>query len=227
MPFKCRCEDGNMYYVKGRSANHQSLICEWMAGHLATEMGLNLPRCAIASAPSSLVRLHPEGRELGTGPVFASLAVENLSWITFASKSLVPLNVRRDVLVFDWWVHNADRTLTESGGNPNLLFNAESGDLVVIDHNLAFDPDFDEQLFLDTHIFKDEWNPLCQDLVEMANYQARLSQVLSRRWANAWGQVPSEWMFHDEEQTIPVDFDEASCKQLLERCNHQDFWRTA
>lgn len=227
MPFKCRGDDGRLYYVKGRSATHESLICEWMAGHLAARMGLNLPRLAIATAPAGLVRLHPEGRELGTGPVFASRAVEGLSWITYASKLRVPLPMRRDILVFDWWVHNADRTLTETGGNPNLLFNAESGDLVVIDHNLAFDAEFDETTFFQTHIFGDEWNLLCQDLVEMANYQARLSEVLADSWDITWASVPSEWLFHDDEQTIPVNFDEPACKALLARCAHQDFWRLA
>lgn len=227
MPFKCRGEDGHLYYVKGRSASHESLICEWMAGHLAAGMGLNLPMCAIAAAPPDLVRLHPDGRELGTGPVFASRAVEGLSWITYASRLSVPKSVRRDVLVFDWWVHNADRTLTETGGNPNLLFDAEHEELVVIDHNLAFDPEFDQATFLQTHIFRDEWHPLCQDLVEMANYQARLAQVLSDTWDATWASVPSEWLFHDDEQTIPANFDEPACKSLLARCTHNDFWRLA
>ncbi|WP_369968306.1 HipA family kinase [Stenotrophomonas rhizophila] len=226
-PFKCRCDDENLYYVKGKSANHRSLICEWMAGNLAAAFGLNLPRCAIASAPASLVRLHPEGKDLGTGPVFASRAVENLNWISYASRGRVPISIRRDILVFDWWVHNADRTLSETGGNPNLLFDASTDSLVVIDHNLAFDSEFDERLFLETHVFGDEWEPLCQDLVEMANYQTKLKQALDTAWDPAWKRLPEEWLFHDDEQTVLVEFDERDCKELLERCTHQDFWRLA
>ncbi|WP_241772761.1 HipA family kinase, partial [Stenotrophomonas pictorum] len=198
----------------------------WMAGHLAVSFGLNLPDFAIAIAPSALVRLHPEGKDLGTSPVFASKAIEQLSWLNYASKELIPLQVRRDIAVFDWWVHNADRTLTGNGGNPNLLFDTSTSELIVIDHNLAFDPDFNEEAFLSTHVFSDEWRGLCQDLMEMANYRTRLNQALAA-WDQAWQQVPDEWLFHDDEQSIPVNFDAVACKTLLERCDHQDFWRMA
>lgn len=226
-PFMCRCEDGERYYVKGQSANHRSLVCEWIGGQLAESFGLNIPPRAIAQAPASLVRLHPEGRDLGTGFVFASRAIENLNWVTYSSVQQIPREVRRDVLVFDWWVHNADRTLTASGGNPNLLFDAASRKLVVIDHNLAFDPDFDPHLFFETHIFRDEWESLCQDLVEMANYQTRLKQALDEAWPVLLPPLPGEWMFHDDEQTIPIDFSHADCLAFLERCTAHNFWRLA
>lgn len=226
-PFKCRCADDDLYYVKGHAALHRGLICEWMAGHLAAALGLNLPRCAIAYAPPELVKWHPEGRDLGAGWVFASRAVERLNWISFGSVATLPKALRRDILVFDWWVRNADRTLSEKDGNPNLLFDTDSGELVVIDHNLAFDPEFDEKLFFETHIFGGEWAGLCEDLVEMANYQSRLKETLDRVWVDAWKQVPAEWLFYDEEQTIPTDFDDAAWLKMLERCTLETFWRLA
>jgi hypothetical protein len=60
------------------------------------------------------------------------------------------------LLVFDWWVENADRSLSPHGGNPNLLWRASENKLLVIDHNLAFDADFDEASFFTTHVFRQE-----------------------------------------------------------------------
>ncbi|WP_340140880.1 HipA family kinase, partial [Xanthomonas vasicola] len=65
-PFLCRGDDGLLYYVKGVGANRRSLICEWMAGRLATGFGLNIPQFEIAYVPPGLADLHPEGRDLST-----------------------------------------------------------------------------------------------------------------------------------------------------------------
>lgn len=28
--FLCRCDDDQLYFVKGRDAGHRSLLCEWL-----------------------------------------------------------------------------------------------------------------------------------------------------------------------------------------------------
>lgn len=223
-PFLCRGNDGLLYYVKGVAANRRSLICEWMAGTLATDFGLNVPPLRIAYVPAGLAELHPEGRDLGSGPVFASQAAQKLNEILFQQTQLVPQEVRRDVIAFDWWVRNADRSLTATGGNPNLFWDSGSRELVVIDHNQAFDPDFDPQAFLATHIFQAEFSALCSDLVLMAQYAARMKGTL-KLWDEAWKMVPDEWLFHDDEQTIPIDFNPSAGAELLARCNTEDLWR--
>lgn len=223
-PFLCRGDDELLYYVKGTGANRRSLICEWMAGTLARGFGLNVPDFRIALLPDGLADLHPEGRDLGRGPVFASQVAPNLNEILYVQANRVPVEVRRDVLAFDWWVRNADRSLTETGGNPNLLWDASTSELVVIDHNQAFDSDFDTDAFLTTHIFKAEFHALSSDLVLMAQYSARMKATLEL-WDYAWGLVPDEWLFHDDEQTIPIDFDPIASAALLARCNDQDLWR--
>lgn len=63
--------------------------------------------------------------------------------LTISTVREVPDGIQQDVLVFDWWIHNGDRLLTERGSNPNLFWNPASRELIVIDHNQAFDPDFD------------------------------------------------------------------------------------
>jgi hypothetical protein len=44
-----------------------------------------------------------------------------VSELTTAQLEKIPDAIQLDILAFDWWVHNADRTLTENGGNPNLF----------------------------------------------------------------------------------------------------------
>lgn len=154
-PFLCRCEDDRLYYVKGRGAGPRSLLCEWLGGHLARAFGLPLPEFAIVQASQDLIDLFPEGSDLGVGPAFASLQIRDPQWFTVAHVSDVPVALQRDVLVFDWWVRNSDRTLTVLGGNPNLLWDTADNKLVVIDHNAAFDRDFDAAQFVQTHVFSE------------------------------------------------------------------------
>lgn len=223
-PFLCRGDDGLRYYVKGVGANRRSLICEWLGGTLARGFGLNIPPFEIAHVPIGLADLLADGRELGAGAVFASCAWPNLNEILYSELSLVPQDVRRDVAAFDWWTRNADRTLSATGGNPNLLWNAAEGELVVIDHNQAFDPEFDAERFLETHVFRADLIELRSDLASMAQYSERMSATLDL-WDPALAMVPEEWYFHDDEQTIPIEFDPVASLVDLARCRTEELWR--
>ncbi|WP_435014664.1 HipA family kinase [Xanthomonas arboricola] len=223
-PFLCRGDNELLYYVKGTDAGGHSLICEWMAGTLARGFGLKVPDFEIAYVPQELIALHPDGRDLGSGPVFASRVAPNLNEILFTQALRVPQAIRRDVIAFDWWIRNADRTLTETGGNPNLLWDASNSELIVIDHNQAFDPEFSSESFLTTHIFQTEFSGLRADLVLMAHYADRMKSTLEL-WDHAWDAIPAEWLFHDDEQTIPVNFDPVACIELLARCETEELWR--
>ncbi len=223
-PFLCRGVDGVLYYVKGASASRRSLICEWLAGTLAKDFGLNVPRFEIAYVPPGLAELHPEGKSLGSGHVFASSAVLNLNEILYAEAGRVRSAIRRDVVAFDWWIRNADRSLSATGGNPNLLWHAGRDELVVIDHNQAFDTDFDPASFVQTHVFRSDLLALCMDLASMAEYATRMQATLSL-WDDALARVPDEWYFHDDERTVPVDFDPIASHTGLARCYTEELWR--
>lgn len=138
-PYRCRGEDDAIYYVKGRQTNRASLWNEWICGHLAKRFGLNLPAFEIVEVGEDLVREAPnEWRDLGVGPAFGSRSYPGAIWMELSLIHLVPADVQRDVLVFDWWIKNCDRLKA----NTNLLIDAAARDLVVIDHNLAFDMNF-------------------------------------------------------------------------------------
>ena len=225
-PFLCRCDDDHLYYVKGRGAGRSSLLCEWLAGYLALAFGLPVPPFAIVEAPQSLVDLFPEGRDLGAGPAFGSRVVARTQELSMSHLCDVPVQLQRDVLMFDWWVRNSDRTLTSLSGNPNLLWDADAKQLVVIDHNVAFDREFDGHSFSAMHVFSQEIPKVFQDLVERLSYTERLRSALAA-WAVACQNVPDEWWFADEERTVPADFDPDAVLALLGRCSHEDFWRLA
>lgn len=223
-PFLCRCEDDRLYYVKGRDAGARSLLCEWLAGHLGRALGLPLPEFNIVQATQSLIDLHPEGRDLGSAPAFASAKMEHVQELSISHLRDVEAAKQCDVLVFDWWVRNQDRTLTTLSGNPNLMWDAAKSRLVVIDHNLAFDREFNTAGFSETHVFRERISEVFQDLAECGNYAQRLREALAV-WPDACKNVPSEWWFADEERTVPTDFDPAATLTLLNRCANEDFWR--
>lgn len=223
-PFLCRCENGRLYYVKGRDAGPRSLWCEWLAGHLGRALGLPIPEFCLVVAPEALITLHPEGPQLGTSPAFASLRLDYVQDLSSSSLAKVPLELRRDVLVFDWWLRNEDRTLTTLSGNPNLLWDGARDQLAVIDQNLAFDREFDAAGFSQTHAFADQIPYVFHDLVERCRYHERLEKALDV-WHEACKNAPQEWAFADEEQTVPTDFDPAEAWELLSRCTSEDFWR--
>ena len=222
-PFICRGDDGETYYVKGAGAGRRSLICEWVAAHLATAFGLPIADYALAQVPEELVLfgVRPDIRDLGVGQVFASRRLPHVQELTLTTRDLVPDAVALDVLVFDWWLHNEDRHLTESGGNPNLLWDVTGEQLAVIDHNMAFDPDFNVPNFLESHVFAQNWNTVFSDHVVRAAYQKRMTDALAGL-SDIRASIPTEWWWVDDGVPANVTWDAiAAC---LNRCYRDDFW---
>ena len=134
------------------------------------------------------------------------------------------MRLRRDILMFDWWIHNADRNLTEKGGNPNLLWDQDAEKLAVIDHNQALDPAFNAQTFASTHVFHADLSEIFGDLVERASYQSRIAGAFAE-FEQACDTVPPEWWWVDH--GVPADFDRDAARATLERYLGNDFWRIA
>jgi hypothetical protein len=223
LPFICRGDDGATYYVKGHGAGRRSLIAEWVAGHLASAFGLPVADYALAEVPEQLVaaKVRTDIGDLGAGLVFASRMLSNAQELSPTTKDLVPAQSARDVLVFDWWLHNEDRHLTELGGNPNLLWDVAGAQLVVIDHNQAFDPDFDAQRFLNSHVFASHWNAVLSDHVLRATYRDRMEKAL-QCLPTARASIPTDWWWAGEGVPANVSWD--AIVTCLERCHCDDFW---
>jgi Phosphatidylinositol 3- and 4-kinase. len=222
-PYICMGEDNRLYYVKGRNTGRRSQITEWVCAHLATALGLPI-------APFSLVNIVPEllaetpdaMREVGAGLAFGSQECPKVLWFEQEHVGKIEKSLQGQILIFDWWVRNCDRLTT----NSNLLWDAVRGQLVVIDHNLAFDRDFNARDFLDFHIFGHRAAGIWDDLLERAHYQDWLRTALPVV-DEALAQVPDEWWWFDNEQTVAADFDEDTVRELLSRCETDNFWRVA
>jgi hypothetical protein len=97
--------------------------------------------------------------------------------------------LRARILLFDWWVVNGDRTLSEHGGNPNILWVHHEHRPFVIDHNLAFDRTSLEDFWIYhifasargtwTAAFRNQWEPVMK---------SALAEVDG--W---WSEMPAEW----------------------------------
>jgi hypothetical protein len=130
--------------------------------------------------------------ELGAGPAFGSMRVEYAQELAASSLARVPAELRGRVLLFDWWIRNEDRNYTEQGGNPNLLWNIAEGQLVVFDHNLAFDEEFDAEQFRSGHAFRQHLSAL-SDPVFQAAEAARLHGAL-QHFDAILSEMPDVWL---------------------------------
>lgn len=140
-PFHCGADDGHSYYVKSRGALWRSLVCEWVAGRLAEELALPIAPFAQVQVDDAFeLILSARGEhDLAAGLAFGSRIAEHTREFEPSLLARCDPGFRRDLVAFDWWVRNADRTLGVLSGNPNLLWNTEMQAPVVIDHNMAFD----------------------------------------------------------------------------------------
>lgn len=215
-PFLVRAEDEALYVAKGRETTQRGLITEWICAHLAQKLGLTIPTFSLLSVPQELaLALGSHANALGHGIVFGSK--QELSVQEFAVTQLkqVPADQRRLLLAFDWWVENADRSLSPHGGNPNLLWKAYENRLVVIDHNVAFELNFDEKAFFDTHVFRDDASCVFEDMVCKAEISAVLEAALTCFDA-AVQSLPQQWLWLDgSDKTVPVQVDLNEIKRRL------------
>jgi len=223
-PYLCRCDDDAVYFVKGPRATRRGLIAEWVCARLATELGLPIAPYAIAEVPDELFEADTTGwlTDLGRGAVFASQRVGAVEF-SEAHRDLVAPELRRDVLAFDWWVQNSDRSLTERGGNPNLLWKPAEEALVVVDHNLAFDPAFDAKGFSQVHVFAQDLPQMFSDFLLRDAYASRFGRAL-QVWEDICATLPPAWFHIDPEQTIPVDFTLEDFRSVLDRALQESFW---
>lgn len=126
------------------------------------------------------------------------------------------------LLLLDLWIQNEDRSLSEKGGNPNLLVTQvpplpdcdEEGALWkdiprremlrAYDFNLAFDDRFDRARFFDAHVFGGLLKQWPQGFRERMEPRMR---VALDRLPELFGELPTEWLHLDGDDTLPVQLD--------------------
>ncbi|WP_227519448.1 HipA domain-containing protein [Marinobacter sp. ANT_B65] len=223
-PFICRGEDGEVYFVKGTGAGRISQINEWVSGNLALAFGIPVAPFRIVQVPEELAEVLSvkHAVALGYGPAFGSKE-QQITELAYSQVSDVPIEMRCSLFVFDWWISNGDRMLTENGGNPNLFWEAESQRLVVIDHNQSFDPDFDSEKFFKYHAFKDIAPRVFDDLIEREHYTSKMENAIEG-WEELVRAIPEEWLYRDPEMTMKLDLELNSLLRHLQRFRNDSFW---
>lgn len=223
-PFICRGDDGEIYFVKGQDAGRRSQISEWIAGRLAVLMCLPVAPFTQVQVSEELVEFSAgTGLDgLGVGPAFGSME-RQVTELSYSVIDQVPDKLQQDVLIFDWWIRNADRCLSEIGGNPNLFWEPGDKELVVIDHNQAFDLSASKSDFSEHHVFASQTHQLSGDFFRRNEYHERFTAALAA-WDQILSEIPLEWWFIDQEQTVPVDFDQSMVYELLKCFESDDFW---
>jgi hypothetical protein len=225
-PYICRASDGRIYYVKGKGAAYQSLVKEWIVGQLAQRLKLPMPPFAILDVPRALFELRGNDslRDLGSGLVFGSRQLENVNEITITNVVTLSPELKRDIAAFDWWVMNGDRTLSEAGGNPNVLWSGSERRPYIIDHNLAFDEQVTLPSLISTHIFGNALDEICRDPDLQEEYRLRFDGAVSDL-SEILGDVPERWHYLDDALTVETDFSTEHAEALLRRYDTQLFWQ--
>ena len=220
-PFRCKAEDGQVYFVKGKSASLKELISEWLGAHLGQAFGLPIPAFAIAQTPKSLLEIYGKEavNELGGMPAFASRSIEMTYEFTYSLTTKVKPQLQQTILDFAAWVRNDDRTLSQWGGNPNLIWNGD--ELYVIDHNLIFDSNFSAQVFHQTHVFHEQINAIFSEHLQREAYQQRMQQAL-KCWESAWTSLPEEWRELNDELCL---FDQDMIFEQLQQDAQGALWK--
>ncbi|WP_171035465.1 HipA family kinase [Pseudoalteromonas ruthenica] len=215
-PFLCTADDGNQYIVKGARATSKGLVKEWISAHLCRAFGLPIPDFELAYVDDALVEYGYD--DLGSGMCFASQFVPNIQDIPYAKLGGVSQKTLRDLYLFDFWIKNDDRCLTELGGNPNLFLDPVSNELIVLDHNLAFDSSFNLENHTSLHVGRAAWFATQFELFGQTEYEEQLENAFEHL-AEAVDSIPDEWL-----ESYSLDSIKQEIIVVLEQFRTTNFW---
>ena len=224
-PYICRGADGRLYYVKGRGAGYGSLVKEWISGHLAIHLGLPIAPFKLVHVPRELYEAGRSNNlhDLGFGLLFGSEYVSNSNEISVLNTGMISSQTKRDIAAFDWWVKNGDRTLSESGGNPNILWSEIESRPFIIDHNLAFDQTVTLRSLLEGHIFAEFLAEICDTEALQDHYNAEFGKALLHL-DGIIDDIPTRWHYLDDAETMEIGFSREDVETVLGRYQKQEFW---
>ncbi|NOJ26212.1 hypothetical protein F0238_26290 [Vibrio coralliilyticus] len=213
-PYLCKADDTNTYVVKSSNATYAGLVKEWVVAHLGKEFGLPIPSFKIAWLDDALLQYNDYNIEAGY--CFASHYHPNIQEITFNQIEGLSPNLLKDLFIFDYWVKNNDRNLTQYGGNANFFFDQKTQEPFVLDHNLSFSEDFDLNAHIGQHVGASNWEGL--DLVDRQHYEKKFVKAFSVV-DNAIDTIPDDWLERYSKETIGNEI-----LSVLERYKDDEFW---
>lgn len=131
--------------------------------------------------------------------------------------------MQRRIAVFDWWIMNGDRTLSESGGNPNILWDISIDSAFIIDHNLAFDRSVTLAALEADHIFGSTLTKIIETPSLQASWSKHFEHCL-QKWEGFCGMLPERWSYLDDQRTVSSGFDPSSALAILRRFDTPAMW---
>lgn len=162
-PILCKTADGVEYCCKGVHAGFASLCKEWICANIAQALQLPIPEFEILDVPLRLFENWNKAKG-GNAPrlvnsgchyVFGSRIIGEVKDVLNAEElafKKVDARTMCRILMFDRIIKNSDR----NDGNSNLLMTSRRPPAVyIIDHNSAFDTNFDRDEFMRNHILRD------------------------------------------------------------------------
>ena len=199
-PFICKGEDGNVYYCKGNHTGIKALRCEWMCANIAKILGLPIPDFTIMEVSLDLFDAWQNARRdcidqfvtQENNFVFASKKIRNVNDVQDANglqKFLNRAEMAR-ILMFDKLIRNVDR----ADFNSNILItNGESERVCyIIDHNMAFDPDFEIKEFMSCHVLRDYYSGI--DDATKNDFLQRVRDLVTTSFLDdMWNRMPEVW----------------------------------
>ena len=219
-PYLCTANNDNKYIVKGSSTGGRGRIAEWICAHLGREFGLPIPDYEIIDVPEYLIQDDSDYfHDIGLGPAFASKYIPQLQEVNQTIIDSIQPNTLRDIFVFDFWVNNEDRTWTHHGGNPNLIYGAAEKEIIVFDHNNAFDNDFEVDAFKKYHVGSLCWFQSQRDLLVINEYKDRMRSALTKL-ESAIDSIPEEWFSCNSVENELI----IKITTCLSSCESDSFW---
>lgn len=213
-PYLCKGDDQQNYVVKGSNATPAGLVKEWIVAHLGKEFGLPIPPFKIAWLDDALVQYN--SFDIEAGYCFASEYQSRIQEITFNQIESLDKALLKDLFMFDYWIKNNDRNLTQYGGNANFFFDQKTKKPYVLDHNLSFASDFNLDAHINQHVGSYCWEGL--DLVDREHYEKKFEKSLAVV-DNAVNSLPEDWVDRYPEERIEQDI-----RSVLHEFRNDKFW---
>lgn len=218
-PYLCLADNNKNYVLKRQRAGFEGCIKEWLFGRLGRSMGLPIPNCELVYVDSSLLEYNDYYQfEIGEGMAFGSEHIPDLQEVNYQQLQSFSKNQLQDLYVFDYWIRNADRNLTELSGNPNLFYRHSTLEVIVLDHNLACDKEFQIEDHQSLHVSSKFW-PTQIDFVLQQNYEDRISQAMTH-WDDLVAAIPDDW----KDGVTNFNGLIAEIKLVLDEYQNQQFW---
>ncbi|NBI12526.1 toxin HipA [[Haemophilus] felis] len=222
-PFICQSEAGQWFIIKTKAMMPISqLLAEFIGSTLAEKIGLPTPQIDFVEITAATAQYAPPKwqADLPFGVAFASAFVEKAKIAKTVQAEKLGEQEQKWLYMFDRWILNSDRTASKVGtGNINLLFDETQQQILVIDHNLAFD----EQSNFDEHIFSPQNRNWRLDWVDQQTFTEKAVDILAS-FNDIYRSIPDDWFPSEQEAFQKMEDEIQRIEQLLTRINNDNYW---